>query len=58
MKRNLRIANAAIWVAAWIGAMLWTDSVGKWGPMFLEALAPLMLGAFIHIALRTETPEA
>ena len=58
MKFKLRIANAAFWIAVWLAAAYWTGVLGNWGAMALEGLIPLMLWMFIHIALRTEKPEA
>jgi len=56
MKRKLRIANLLFWVAAWaaINTVMrtWNDPVLA----ALQAVAPLMVGLFVHIALRDHPP--
>ena len=50
--RIRRLINALVWIAIWIGIVLFTESWGDWGSMFFEALIPLMLGFYVHIVLR------
>ncbi|MBY0510481.1 MAG: hypothetical protein K2P94_10080 [Rhodospirillaceae bacterium] len=56
MKRKLRYANLFFWVAAWaaINTLMrtWSDPV----LVVLQAVAPLMVGLFVHIALRDQPP--
>ncbi len=59
MKRKLRYANLMFWVAAWAAIntvmQTWNDPV----LVVLQAVAPLMIGLFVHIALRDQpSPEA
>jgi hypothetical protein len=56
MKRKLRIVNLCFWIAAWaaINTVMktWNDPV----LVVLQAVAPLMVGLFVHIALRDQPP--
>jgi hypothetical protein len=52
MRRNLRFANLLFWIAVWaaINTIMntWNDPV----LVVLQAVAPIMVGLFVHIALR------
>lgn len=54
MKRKLRFVNFLFWVAAWavINTVMrtWNDPV----LVVLQSVAPLMVGLFVHIALRDQ----
>lgn len=56
MRRKLRIVNILFWIAAWAAIVTVTESWNNSVLVVLEAIAPLMVGIFVHIALRDE-PE-
>jgi hypothetical protein len=57
MRFKLRILNAFFWLAVWIGAAVWTQALGDWFIMAFQAVIPIMMWLFIHIALRNPEPE-
>jgi hypothetical protein len=57
MRRKLRIFNILFWVAVWAGI---NTVMGAWSdPVLagLQGVAPLMIGVFVHIALREPPKE-
>jgi hypothetical protein len=58
MKRNLRIVNILFWLGVWAGVITFTDEWSHWPAILLEGLIPIMLGMFIHIALRPHPEDS
>jgi hypothetical protein len=54
MRRKLRIVNILFWIAVWAGIITVTKTWNDGVLIALEAVAPLMVGLFVHIALRDE----
>jgi hypothetical protein len=52
-----RLVNILFWTAIWLGIVWWTEEFWHWVPMAAEAIIAAIPALFIHIALRTETPE-
>ena len=50
--RISRLINVLFWLGVWLAIVIWTEELGRWIPMAAEAILPIMLGGFIHIALR------
>lgn len=53
-----RWINLLFWVGIWLGVVWWTEEFWHWVPMTAEGIIVAITWLFIHIALRTETPDA
>jgi hypothetical protein len=54
--RIRRTINALFWLAVYAGIVFWTETWGRWVPMFFEAWVPVMLWGYLHLVLgRTGT---